>query len=109
MFQDMVGSIKSEAVGTLFKIQPAKTEEFKGIFSSLSQQLVHPEAERFQKPPQPTSPPIQPSQGLAASPPLSVTPQTKNFPKVGRNDPCPCGKIDPTTGKPIKYKKCHGR
>ena len=26
--------------------------------------------------------------------------------RVGRNDPCPCGKKDPTTGKPIKYKKC---
>jgi preprotein translocase subunit SecA len=26
--------------------------------------------------------------------------------KIGRNDPCPCGKKDPTTGKPIKYKKC---
>ncbi|MBM3205302.1 preprotein translocase subunit SecA [Candidatus Shapirobacteria bacterium] len=24
----------------------------------------------------------------------------------GRNDPCPCGKTDPKTGKPIKYKKC---
>lgn len=28
--------------------------------------------------------------------------------KVGRNDPCPCGKINPETGKPIKYKKCCG-
>ncbi len=26
--------------------------------------------------------------------------------KVGRNDPCPCGKKDPITGRPIKYKKC---
>ncbi len=26
--------------------------------------------------------------------------------KIGRNDPCPCGKINPQTGKPIKYKKC---
>lgn len=27
--------------------------------------------------------------------------------KIGRNDPCPCGKrID---GKPVKFKKCHGR
>jgi len=26
--------------------------------------------------------------------------------KIGRNDPCPCGKKDPITGKPIKYKKC---
>jgi len=26
--------------------------------------------------------------------------------KPGRNDPCPCGKKDPITGKPVKYKKC---
>ncbi|MFH1582360.1 MAG: preprotein translocase subunit SecA [bacterium] len=32
--------------------------------------------------------------------------QEKN---VGRNDPCPCGEKDPVSGKPIKYKKCHGR
>lgn len=30
----------------------------------------------------------------------------KNRAKIGRNDPCPCGKKDPETGKPIKYKKC---
>lgn len=29
--------------------------------------------------------------------------QTK---KPGRNDPCPCGAINPETGKPYKYKKC---
>jgi preprotein translocase subunit SecA len=26
--------------------------------------------------------------------------------KPGRNDPCPCGKINPKTGKPVKYKHC---
>ena len=26
--------------------------------------------------------------------------------KISRNDPCPCGKVDPKTGKPIKYKRC---
>jgi len=26
--------------------------------------------------------------------------------KLGRNDPCWCGAIDPNTGKPYKYKKC---
>ena len=25
---------------------------------------------------------------------------------VGRNDPCPCGAINPETGKPYKYKQC---
>jgi len=29
--------------------------------------------------------------------------------KVGRNDPCPCGKINPETGKPLKYKNCCGK
>jgi hypothetical protein len=26
---------------------------------------------------------------------------------VGRNSPCPCGKMD-AGGKPVKFKKCHG-
>jgi hypothetical protein len=30
------------------------------------------------------------------------------FPRVGRNDPCPCGKTN-QAGKPIKYKHCHGK
>ncbi|MDD5710664.1 MAG: preprotein translocase subunit SecA [Candidatus Colwellbacteria bacterium] len=29
-----------------------------------------------------------------------------NREKVGRNDPCPCGAVNPETGKPYKYKKC---
>jgi preprotein translocase subunit SecA len=36
----------------------------------------------------------------ASSPPAQ--PYTRDMPKVGRNDPCPCG-----SGK--KYKHCHGR
>jgi len=31
----------------------------------------------------------------------TVKPFKRDMPKVGRNDPCPCG-----SGK--KYKKCHG-
>ena len=27
-------------------------------------------------------------------------------PKIGRNDPCPCGAINPATGRPYKYKQC---
>ncbi len=30
----------------------------------------------------------------------------KDRKKLGRNDPCPCGKINPETGKPMKYKRC---
>jgi uncharacterized protein YecA (UPF0149 family) len=26
--------------------------------------------------------------------------------EVGRNDPCPCGAINPENGQPYKWKKC---
>ena len=35
---------------------------------------------------------------------LNRKPITVN--KIGRNDPCPCGAIDPNTKKPYKWKKC---
>lgn len=31
----------------------------------------------------------------------------RDNPKVGRNDPCPCGAMK--NGKPVKYKKCCGK
>jgi predicted aspartyl protease len=30
------------------------------------------------------------------------------FAGIGRNDPCPCGKVD-SSGKPMKFKKCCGK
>ena len=39
-----------------------------------------------------------------------VSPFSRNRPlkvkKIGRNDTCPCGAINPETKKPYKYKKC---
>jgi preprotein translocase subunit SecA len=43
----------------------------------------------------------------AASEPQAIEGKPKK--KVGRNEPCPCGKINPETGKPFKYKKCCGK
>ena len=46
---------------------------------------------------------IQSSTEVAPKQPRIIpSPQQDVFPKVGRNDPCPCG-----SGK--KYKRCHGR
>jgi preprotein translocase subunit SecA len=36
--------------------------------------------------------------------PAGTPPQKKQ--KIGRNDPCWCGKVD-ASGKPVKWKKCH--
>lgn len=38
----------------------------------------------------------------------SVKKQPVRKQKIGRNDPCPCGKLRPN-GLPMKYKDCCGR
>ncbi len=107
MFDQMINSIQEDAIEMLFKIQPVSQERVKGVFRLTEQEMLHPEASRFH-----TS---QDRLVSAFNEPEAVQPSyhrkesTQRYPKVGRNDPCPCGAIDPKTGKPIKYKKCHGR
>ncbi len=42
--------------------------------------------------------------GLTPGTPLPMKKVQKK--SIGRNDPCPCGAVDPKTGKVYKYKKC---
>lgn len=44
------------------------------------------------------------SQAVTSHPKSDIVKDGKK--KISRNDPCPCGKVDPKTGKPIKYKRC---
>ncbi len=39
---------------------------------------------------------------------FKIEPVKSNQDKVGRNDPCPCGKTK-SDGTPVKYKNCHGK
>jgi len=98
MFSQMVASIEEEAAETVFKLQPRALdpEKFQGVFSALPKQLSHPEAEKFQNPRE--SGAVLPQ---ASAQPASPKTIKSGQPKVGRNDPCPCG-----SGK--KYKKCCG-
>jgi preprotein translocase subunit SecA len=98
MFSQMIASIEEEAVELIFKLQLVKPERFKGVFSSVSQEFLHPEAAKFKKPEEEAvSERISPVSGGIFSPSTQTS-----HPKVGRNDPCPCG-----SGK--KYKKCCGK
>jgi preprotein translocase subunit SecA len=99
MFRGMIESIKDETVEFLFKVRAAQEEkELRGVFQSVPQKFVHTE--------------ITPMSNIPASPdeePQITETETqykRQESKVGRNDPCPCGKIDPKTGKVFKYKKC---
>ncbi|MDD4980215.1 MAG: preprotein translocase subunit SecA [Candidatus Omnitrophica bacterium] len=99
MFSQMVCGIEEEAIEAIFKIQPVKPERFRGIFSQVSQDFLHPEAAKFEIPPeQSESAELTPqsfSGKTSAIKPAKAT-------GVGRNDPCPCGSKK-------KYKKCCGR
>jgi preprotein translocase subunit SecA len=99
-FSQMIGGIEDEVVEMVFKLQPAKQERMRGVFSNLSQELLHPEVDKSAAMPRENvSLNVPPVNQPAKQEPSQ---QIRSGPKVGRNEPCPCG-----SGK--KYKKCCGR
>ncbi len=88
MFQQMTARVRGAVVGNLLRVQPRQTESA----AEVERQMA---ARRQQQPVIETH---GNAEDAAAAKPQTVTRQE---PKVGRNDPCPCG-----SGK--KYKKCHG-
>ncbi len=110
MFRAVYDSISVEVAELILRIQPATSEtKLKSVFGSLPQRLVHNEFSSLNQPsapraaPRPVSPTaaaVSSSAGDGGQP--QEQPYHKEGPKVGRNDPCPCG-----SGK--KYKKCHGQ
>ncbi len=98
MFSEMVSSIGEDAVHMIFRLQPVQQERFKGVFSSVSKQMVHQETEQFSHPPVDVSGEGAVSQEQTPAKQAPVV----SHQKVGRNEPCPCG-----SGK--KYKKCCGQ
>jgi preprotein translocase subunit SecA len=99
-FSQMIAGIEEEAAEMIFKLQTAKKERTRGVFSSISQELIHPEASRASLP-QEMSESREPAP-VVQPPSSGGAPVKSSQPKVGRNDPCPCG-----SGK--KYKKCCGK
>jgi len=83
LFREMLNNIKSNIAETISKVQIEK--------DNLGQ-IIDKE---------------QPPQRISRNSSVSdANFSTASRIKIGRNDPCPCGKINPATGKPMKYKKC---
>ena len=103
LFSDMLSRIKSEVVQMLARIRIRSEEEVAAM--EAEQQRM---AERLQKQMLATgggAPPDAFGNAGAApqdGPRLAPQPVQHAGPKVGRNEPCPCG-----SGK--KYKHCHGQ
>lgn len=79
MFQGLVDRIKEETLQILFRIQMVQSEDIQRMHKPKNENLI-----------------LSHSDGSQVREPVKRT-----EPKIGRNDPCPCG-----SGK--KYKKCCG-
>jgi preprotein translocase subunit SecA len=101
MFMDMIDRIKEETLEYLFKIKTAsETSAPTAVFDLSHQNLVHEEKSQFER--VPTDDVAQAVSYDGQMPEENVSTYHRESPKVGRNDPCPCG-----SGK--KYKKCCGK
>jgi preprotein translocase subunit SecA len=91
LFVEMENSIATDVIKTLFRAQVATQSELQEMQERQQrarerQKMLYQQAQ------------VQAAQGSVQG---AVKTVRKDTPKVGRNDPCPCG-----SGK--KYKKCHG-
>lgn len=98
LFSRMIDSVKEEALEFIFKLQPIKEERIIGVFDRDHQEFIHTQRSALQE---------MGEKGKEEAPPgRGPEPEQKAYkrelPKVGRNEPCPCG-----SGK--KYKKCCGK
>ena len=78
MYEAMLQAISEDIIKLLFNIKPETTIERKQVAK-----------------------PVSTSGGSDTASPASKT-VVRNSPKIGRNDPCPCG-------SGLKYKKCCGK
>ncbi|MGH8040557.1 MAG: preprotein translocase subunit SecA [Rudaea sp.] len=102
LFQRMLDEVKSEVVQRLARIRIQNEAEVAAM-EERQRQEAERRALEFQHAEAGGLPVPQRGDVISAEAmPESHTPVTRDQPKVGRNDPCPCG-----SGK--KYKQCHGK
>ncbi len=94
MFTEMLGSIEERVTDIIFKVRLETGARARSVWNV--SQTQHAQVGQFAMSERQRAA-AQAPQGEAAKP-QTIRVET---PKVGRNDPCPCG-----SGK--KYKKCHG-
>ena len=99
LFEQLLNSLKYEVVKFLSHVQVQRQDEAELLEQRRQEQaqreklaFQHAQASGMQAEAEPAE----------AQPQAAPQPVTRQQPKVGRNEPCPCG-----SGK--KYKQCHGQ
>ncbi|MGH8053112.1 MAG: preprotein translocase subunit SecA [Stenotrophomonas sp.] len=94
LFSQMLEDVKSEVINLLSRVRVRSEEEVAAMEALERQQAeARLQMSQFQH---------QDNGGYSADEEAAEVVNAANEPKVGRNDPCPCG-----SGK--KYKHCHGQ
>ena len=94
LFQEMLGGIREKVTDMIFKVRLRAGTQMANVYQISS--LVHEQLSGYDHLAQSMD------QTRQAAAPQKIETIRRNLPKVGRNDPCPCG-----SGK--KYKQCHGK
>ena len=137
LFQKLTGNINAQVVEILLKAeiqpqprrlaveQPARALQMRGAdeqmaagtFGNVQQEQAASSVPAIENASQPNRVPGTREEGSGSGVEVTVRkrgearPTTSSggiFPKVGRNEPCPCGAKKPD-GHPVKYKHCHGK
>ena len=107
MFEEMMDNVKSEIANNVFR-SASSLAAFENFLRALPTQLIGPDlssGSAFQRPATSSSQAPPPPGGkdvVDEAIDQAMTPIKRDVPKVGRNEPCPCG-----SGK--KYKNCCGK
>ncbi|HLF11799.1 MAG TPA: preprotein translocase subunit SecA, partial [Gammaproteobacteria bacterium] len=108
MFSTMLERVKHDTISILSKVQIRKPEDIEAVERPPSDpstmRFQHAAAPSLVGAPAPTGmgSPSRLGMPLPVPDQEPVAPYVREQPKVGRNEPCPCG-----SGK--KYKQCHGK
>ncbi|HVY70009.1 MAG TPA: preprotein translocase subunit SecA [Verrucomicrobiae bacterium] len=104
VFDELMVNIKTEICHNIFR-SASSLMAFEQFLRNLPQRTVHQAPPAFEAPAPAPSAPSDPSASnmvTEATSAMSKAKPARSGPKVGRNDPCPCG-----SGK--KYKQCCGK
>ncbi|MFB3893101.1 MAG: preprotein translocase subunit SecA [Phycisphaerae bacterium] len=94
MFQEMMAGVRDKVTDMIFKVRLAPGAQMSSVYQVSSQ--VHEQLAGYDHLAQDMQSQAQQTDTKPVKPIIRETP------RVGRNDPCPCG-----SGK--KFKKCHGK
>jgi preprotein translocase subunit SecA len=94
LFQEMIDGVTDKVTDMIFRVRLAPGAEMSNVYQISNQ--VHNQLSAYDDLARDMD------DQRAAAAPQKVQQIVRQTPKVGRNDPCPCG-----SGK--KYKKCHGK